>query len=307
MPEPTGDIPLLPSNIVVEVKSDQSVADDTFEIDQAVVAQMFTSGLIALTSATSMLDAWSLVLPSYQEGEKISLKVNALNSDVPTSPELSAAIVSSLSEDRGISSNNIFIWDRTEQDLTQAGLTLERTGALCRGTVKSSNDPTGIGYEEQHVCLTSKKIHLSSLLTLDTAHLLNVAVLKNHSVAGVTGCLKNHFGSFNNPWDFHEDCSTHIANLNAMPQVTKISRLFVIDALRAVVLGDTNRPFDCLPKRLLLSFDPVAIDQRGLNIRDAMRASLDKPAGGPAEYLQLASDLHLGSTEYDLVEIDLDT
>ncbi len=294
------------SHRVIEVVSDHAVSDVTYEIDPMVVANMLSAGLAALTEETSLPQAWSRILPSYQEGDYVSLKVNALNPDVPTSPELTAAIAQSLMTNLGVQPDRLFVWDRTELDLLQAGFTPEKMNIACLGTVKSAHDNSGIGYEKQYVCLSGRKIYLSGLLTLNTQHLINAAVLKNHSVAGFTGCLKNHYGSFSNPWDFHKDCDTHIAYLNAIPQVSSTTRLYVIDALLGVVLGDTDRPFDCLPKRILLSFDPVAIDQRGLEIRDEMRAILDRPAGKPADYLQIATELKLGSTDFERVKIDID-
>jgi len=136
-------------------------------------------------------------------------------------------------------------------------------------------------------------------------HLINVAVLKNHFAAKFTGCLKNHYGSFANPYDFHEGCQEHIALLNTLPQIADVSRLFAIDALFAVTVGDTNKPADSEPKRILLSFDPVAIDKRGEEIRDEIRLSNGQEAGEPAEYIGFAAELGLGSTEYELVTIEI--
>ena len=91
-----------------------------------------------------------------------------------------------------------------------------------------------------------------------------------------------------------------------MPEITGVSRLFVIDALFGVCVADTNKPADCAPRRILFSFDPVAIDQRGLEIRDEMRLSDYGEGPGPQPgYIEKAAALGLGKMEYELVSIEI--
>lgn len=293
------------SNRVVEVVASGSVAEDSLDIDAAVVAAMFAAGLTALTDAASAAAAWQQVLPDYQPGERISLKANALNPSVPSSPALVAAVGRSLVDEFEAVADDVYAWDRTEREMQRAGLVPEVLGIQVRGTHVSSSDESGAGYEEQTVCLSGRRIRLTRLLTQETDHLINLAVMKNHYAAGFTGCLKNHYGSFANPGDFHENCERHIARLNAMPEVAGTTRLHVMDALLGVSRGDTDKPADCKPRRILLAFDPVAIDQRGFELRDEMRAEAGLEPGNPAGYIAEAEALGLGTTTYDLVRIDL--
>lgn len=305
----TEDQPLIvtpPSNRVIEVHSEQAIVESGGKsvIDAGVVAEMFSAGLLALTEQASADVAWQTVMPERKDGERIALKANALNSDVPSTPELLAAVIGSMVEG-GIPIADLFVWDRTLRELEQAGITTERLGVDCRGTIQSSSDHSGPGYEQEAACLSGRKIHLSTILTRETDHMVNVAVLKNHFAAGFTGCLKNNYGCFENPYDFHDGCEQHIALLNALPQIASVARLYVVDALFAVTAGDTNKPADCEPGLILLSFDPVAIDQRGLEIRDEIRASRGQGPGNPAGYIQVAADIGLGSTNYDLQTIEI--
>jgi uncharacterized protein (DUF362 family) len=271
-----------------------------------IVVQMFSAGMLALTDATTLGEAWQMVMPGRLAGEKIALKVNTLSQEVPTSPEICEAIVGSLRADLQVDAADIFIWDRTTRELQRSDFKPERLGVECIGTTFSATDETGPGYETEPACLSGRKIYLSRVLTQETDHLLNVAVMKNHFAAKFTGCLKNHYGSFSKPYDFHDGSDDHIANLNVMPEITGVSRLFVIDALFGVCVGDTDKPADCAPRRLLFSFDPVAIDQRGLEIRDEMRRSYhDQDPGPQPGYIQKAADLGLGTTEYELVTIEI--
>ena len=303
-PSSTSPLVLARSPRVIEVISSKVVNPDNLKLDEAVAARMVRAGLLALTGATAEAEAWKVIIPERQPGETISFKVNTLNPYAPSSPEILSGLTASLLGSTGIDSGEVFVWDRTLSELESRGLTADRLKVACRGTFASFKDKTGPGYEDQSVCLSGKKIHFAKLLTRDTRHLINVAILKNHMAAGFTGCLKNHYGSFCRPGDFHQGCEQHIALLNTFPQIVDVSRLCVMDALIAVASGDTDARPDAAPGRLLLSFDPVAIDQRGLEIRDEFRAQRQLKPGLKAGYLEEAEKLGLGTTRYELVTIE---
>ena len=292
------------SHRVVEVLAPAAVDENTLEVDAALVANMFATGLLALTDAADLSAAWAAIMPERLPGEQIALKANALNQDVPTRPELLIAILESLKADFSVAAEDLFVWDRTERELERAGIVAEAIGAACLGTIHSATDTSGVGYVDGSICLSGNKIQLSALLDR-VDHLINVPVMKNHFAAGFTGCMKNHYGSFQNPWDYHEGSDQHIARLNAIPQVAGSTRLMVMDALIGVCRRDTDASADCIPSRILLSFDPVAIDQRGLEIRDEMRALAGLEPGPAAGYLQIGEEMGLGSTQYELVSIEL--
>ena len=146
----------------------------------------------------------------------MGFKVNCLNSWVPTRPELVVSLLDGLRE-AGADAADLFVWDRTERELDCCGFSVESMGADCLGTFVSGSDRSGPGYECESCCLTERNIYLTKLLTQETDHLINVAVMKNHLAAGFTGVLKTHDGSFSRPGDFHENCGEHIARLNALP------------------------------------------------------------------------------------------
>jgi len=302
-PLPTPSPP--PSPRVVEVLAPEAVDQQAGRLVEAKVVQAFESGLLELTQKATIQEAWNAILPGWQAGQKISLKVNTLNAEVPTSPLLVAAVVDSLLRS-GYPAGDIFVWDRTLRELERAGYSSQELGVELRGTYVSSSDQSGPGYEEEAACLSGKKIYLSRLLTRQTNHLINIAVLKNHFAAKFTACLKNHYGSFSRPYDFHADSDLHIARLNCLPAIASVSRLQIVDAFFGVCLGDTDKPADCAPGRLLIGFDPVAVDKRAVEIRDLMRQQVHGQEPGPQPgYLEEAERLGLGSTAYELVPIEL--
>ena len=199
------------SHRVVEVSS----ADAVFEVENVktivpeVVVEMFRAGLLALTDKATLAEAWNAVMPERQAGERIALKANTLSPYVPTSPELLSAIIGSMTEGPQIPSTDIFVWDRRVDELESVDIVPARLGVECLGTVKSTSDLSGPGYEVEPACLSGRKIYFSKILTNGVDHLINVSVMKNHLASGFTGCLKNHYGSFSQPAKFHEGCENH--------------------------------------------------------------------------------------------------
>jgi uncharacterized protein (DUF362 family) len=298
-----GGPPAPLSNRVVEIATPGLVDPDTLVIDPTRLPELLSAGLLALTGAASLAEAWQIALPGRQAGERVGLKANTLNARVPTSPAVLAALVGSLRVGAGLQEDEVFVWDRSLHELTRAGYDPAALGCGLVGTQASSTDPSGPGYLRESVCLSGRQVYLTRVLTEGLEHLINVAVMKNHLAAGFSGALKNHYGSFSRPGDFHEGCEQHIARLNALPAIATKSRLHVLDALVGICAGDTADPPDCAPGRVLLAFDPVALDRRGVEVRDEARAARGAPPGAPAAYLDLAAELGLGSLEYDLVRI----
>jgi uncharacterized protein (DUF362 family) len=74
------------------------------------------------------------------------------------------------------------------------------------------------------------------VLTTQVDGVLNLPILKQHMLAGMTGALKNNFGCIHNPNKMHLDnCDPYIAEVNAVPAIRDKQRLVIMDALRPVV------------------------------------------------------------------------
>ena len=87
------------------------------------------------------------------------------------------------------------------------------TGIRCLAT------SDGIGYDESFAIDVgkSRQVYLSSILTKMCTYLINVPVLKDHSIAGVTLSMKNHYGTIDNPGSLHGptySCNPYIPALN---------------------------------------------------------------------------------------------
>ena len=144
-----------------------------------------------------------------------------------------------------------------------------------------------------------------SEILLDSDALINIPVLKQHSIAGISYALKNHYGTFDKPGSFHgQRARQGLAELNALEPIRARTRLIIGDALtvctrnwNAAVSGD----------RLLASFDPVAMDTIALRLLSELaRADGGNPASAQAlakHWLDVANSLESGAHAEDQIEL----
>ncbi|MFQ6099241.1 MAG: DUF362 domain-containing protein, partial [Armatimonadota bacterium] len=137
-----------------------------------------------------------------------------------------------------------------------------------------------VGYESEVTQVRSVGTWFSRVVTRGCSALVNVPVLKDHDLAGISGALKCHFGSIANPNKFHFDIQPHIADLNCAAVLREKQRLIVYDAL--LVCYDGGPAFKPATTvnygALILSTDPVAADTVGLDVIEKLRAENGLPA-----------------------------
>jgi uncharacterized protein (DUF362 family) len=137
----------------------------------------------------------------------------------------------------------------------------------------------------------------------DATAVINITMIKDHSIAGYTGTLKNiTHGNVNNPHEHHANqASPQIAMLYNHPIVTSRVRLHITDAFK--IMYDKG-PLDKDPKTriphgaLYVATDPIAMDTMGVKIIDDERKARNLPslkdAGREPRYIQTGSELGLG-------------
>ena len=261
------------------------------EPDPAIVMQMLDAGIRTLTEVGDVLSVWRAI---FDPEEKVLLKVNCIAYGGPTQPAVTYAVAQRL-QDAGLRAENILIFDRTDNELASAGYSLNDggPGLQCHGT-------RGEGSE---AVLSQARVRFYQ--ELDACHaIVNLPTPKQHSGAGVSVALKNHYGSVNRPGSLHGGlCDPAIAELNAQPNIRDKTRLIVGAAL-SVSPRDWNRPER--ENSLLLSFDPVALDTvaRDILVRHRQNSGMD--AGflvDGARHLGTAQNLNLGATESSLIDL----
>ena len=259
--------------------------------DPAIVLQMLDAGVSTLTDISDVLAVWRTL---FDPGEQVLLKVNCIAYAGPTQPAVTYAVARRL-QDAGLAAEDVLIFDRTDNELAAAGYTLNEggPGVQCHGS-------RGEGAE---AALTQATVRFYQ--ELDACHaIINIPTPKQHSGAGVSVALKNHYGSVNRPGALHGNwCDPAIAELNAQPNVRDKTRLVVGAALN-VSPRDWNQPER--EDALLVSFDPVALDTVGRDIVVRHRQALGLDAGylvDGARHLGTAQALELGATDASLIDL----
>jgi hypothetical protein len=268
-----------------------------------------------LGDAGTEANLWNVLLPSYRPGQRIGLKINCLNGNVPTSGAIIRAIVTSLRDGLSIEPSNIIVWDRTLDDIKTRGRYTDdqMAGARVMGTLAIAGKVTdGDPDYGDIICppIEDETPRLSRIMT-DMTHLtINVPVLKTHNVSGVTAAMKNIYGIIDIPGRYHKPkLQTALPAIYALPAVRNALVLTITDALIGIVTGDTDSGTDISPKRILLAQDPVAMDNYALALVNQLRAGLTPPKGPVDEtvlgWIDRAHQLGLGNKNYALVKASL--
>ena len=279
----------------VILASHNHIVSSNEQINTHIVRTTVDETLIALTNTASVRDAWMQILPRLQTTDVIGIKVNCINSRQSSHPEVVYAIAVSLTDSLVMNPNNIIIWDRTSRELKRAkySLNMERNGVRCLAT------SDGIGYDERSVVDVGngRQVSLSKILTQMCTYLINVPVLKDHGIAGITLSMKNHYGSIDSPGSCHGGgCDPYVANLNNTPQIKDKTVLILCDALFGIYRGGPMGAPQWINRQLLASTDPVALDYTGMMLIDQQRrANNIPPTSERTTYLRTAAKLNIGT------------
>ena len=304
-PVPGGDAPSTLSytvhgsgaSTVVEARWAAAV-DPSGKVDPIRVALMLEGALEKLTGSASPFKTWA------HATQRIGIKVNAITSQAYTHPELAAALARGLVQ-AGSDPARVTVWDRDNEALRARGHTIDRTGQTV-GFRCMGSDAASSAAKPQAVVAGGARVHLAPLL-VESDQLINIAALKDHSMAGVTLSLKNNLGMIHGAELLHGDyfrgsgCEPGISDLAALPEIRGRLRLVVLDALVGVCQGGPGPAESEHVWRhagLLVSLDPVALDRRGLAIIEARRVKLGleplgaraKPNPSPTFHIDHAAD-----------------
>ena len=257
-----------------------------------IFQRMVEAGLQELAGSADPSAAWSRY---FRPKDIVGVKVNCLGGpNMCTRPALVHAVVNSL-QASGLAPHRVIVWDRSSRELERCGFSLNRRkkeACLCFGT-----DEPGIGYEKELTVHGSVGSLYSTLLTRHSTAMINMPVLKDHGLCGLTASMKNLFGALHNPNKYHEDrCDPYIADACAVPFVREKQRLVICDALLVQYRGGPAfhpRWTEALGS-VLLAEDPVALDAVCAGILDRIRSGHGLPPieqdGGLPAYLKTAAD-----------------
>jgi uncharacterized protein (DUF362 family) len=249
------------------ISRDAKLRPSKASVDPTRLLNVLDRAMQAVYDSDSPLEAWKKVA---RPGETVGLKVNCLaGKGNATRAELVDAICERLQQ---VGVRDIIIWDRLNADLESARFRIvERgSGIRCFG-----NDV--LGYESELATFGSVGSLLSRILTQACDAVINLPVLKDHGIAGVTIALKSMFGAIHNPNKYHLNAGDpYVADVFMLPPIRQKVRLHICDATTAQYEGGPSyMPQWTWPYNgLLVSRDPVALDYTGWQIIEKKRAAM---------------------------------
>jgi uncharacterized protein (DUF362 family) len=259
----------------------------------------------AVSRAAGEEDPVAAMRKLFRPGDVVGLKVNCLaGRGLSPHPALVERLCDWLQQ-AGIPAKNIVIWDRTGRELRSAGYEIVRSGSgvRCMGT---DND-----YDWKPREWGPGGSCFARMLVEDLTALINIGVLKDHDLSGVSIGLKNWYGVIHNPNKLHDEgCAPYIPHLAAYPLIRKKLRLTVIDASKAQCQGGPARDAQWMwPwQGVLASTDPVAVDAVGWGMIEERRTEVGLPTLAEAQreplWIAAAAGLGLGESEAGRIRVE---
>ncbi len=300
-------------------------------VNQSKVTEMADRGVKEVTGQSTVAAAWGTLLPGYTSGKGIAIKVNFNNSNTGSDGCTdSDNIIDALIEPvnaliAGMKQNNVREQDIWIYDAIRALPARFRTRCAYPGVhfvdsacaEAATFDSTAANASVTFANPNLHARHLADVL-INATYLINMPIIKEHGISGVTLGFKHHFGTLKyvigaGADNLHEyidpNSSAFSANYNPLveinqnPHIRNKTVLTVGDGLYGA-LGNTN----VVPTRwqsfgnaacnsLFFSRDPVALD---CVMMDLLYAEYNQQPGSDHvdDYLKLAAAAGLGVFEH---------
>lgn len=269
--------------------------------DEKTAAGMIERAVRELSGAGTLKEAWNSFLG---RAGVVGLKPNCLaGQGVCSSPQFVHALAKQLF-DCLPSIQKVVIWERSDRELRRAGFEIVKKGRLqCLG-----NDSSG--YSPDLIVQGSVGSLFSRTVTETCDALINLPVLKDHGIVGLSAGMKNYYGAVNNPNKYHPNHGDpYVADLNSAPMIREKNVLTICEAFTAQYEGGpAYRPGWSWPAgTVLASADPVALDRVCWRVIDEKRKAAGMPDlaadGREPAYILTAGDKDHGLGESDLKKI----
>ena len=249
----------LPSSRVVIARDEKLCTGST--VSERRLLEILDRSIQTYFNRDNPLEAWRLVA---KPGQVVGLKVNCLaGRGISTNPSLIEAIGERLQQ-VGVGASDIVIWDRLNRDLERGGFAIREQGKKprCFG-----NDH--LGYGQQLETFSAAGSLLCRTLTEVCDVVINLPVLKDHGITGMTMAMKNLFGAIHNPNKYHLNAGDpYVADVYMLPPIRQKIKLTICDAITAQYEGGPSfmPHWTWLFNGLIVGADPVALDHTGWQI-----------------------------------------
>lgn len=263
-----------PRSRVVEVNSRLVLRSSV--VDVVTLVEMMDQGLLALTSAGDLGEAWRSVLNGAQQ---VAVKFNSVGAElIATNAAIARVLVDSLRR-AGLPTKAITLVEAPEHLADELG-----TGQPRAGWAESIR--------------VGSNVESLARYFVDADAVINVGTLKTHQIAGMSGCMKNiSHAVIRRPGRYHANgCAPFVGHVVGAPPVASRLRLNVLSALRVVIDGGPDATEQQLASggAVLMSFDPVAVDSVGLGLLSVERRRRGLTRGLHVPYLAAAGSDAVG-------------
>ncbi|MFH1761409.1 MAG: DUF362 domain-containing protein, partial [bacterium] len=185
----------------VIITRDSNASKDMI-LNQKVVTAMVDKTVMKFTGKSSVGSAFESLFPNVSIKTRINLKVNMIagSKKMGTHPEIVEAIVHGLAKmcKGKYPRENIAIWcDRNK--FKEMGYPMDDSRGYKIIIAKDN-------FNDKYTVKTGEIIQAFTQPLIDCDYFINVPILKDHGTAGVTGALKNHYGSVSRPREIHDNC-----------------------------------------------------------------------------------------------------
>jgi uncharacterized protein (DUF362 family) len=302
---PSGFTPLSsPGKIVKVTKKDCLQANQIFPKEDDAKA-MLTRAMTEFTGKPDLIESIKLFI---HPQDIVCVKVNGIaEKNMGTNKELILPFLEAMIA-AGVPAESITV--------------LEQYGSFLAGTrVNAQNVPKGVKVvvhgngdttmNERLIPGTGVKTRFCRTLTESTA-VVNFSLIKDHSICGYTGLLKNMtHGTQTSPHFFHSHhASPQIAQLYAQDIIKSRVRLNITDGFKLMAHGGPKwgSPRHVVPhESVYVSTDAVAMDTVGAELVDKARAgfnlkSLADEGRAPA-YIKAAAEMGLGIGDRSQIQL----
>jgi uncharacterized protein (DUF362 family) len=283
---------------VVEISDERSIVAN--RVSQSIVGQMIEQGLRELTGEKDARLAWSKFI---QPQDTVGIKINPSGAPACcSSPEIVREIIAGV-RSVGVPARNIFVYDRYAYEMDLGSYqALMPVGVRVTGVQEHKLDVAG--YDPNVFCEANffgeweTRSYMASIVSSGLSKIINVPTMKDHSAAGVTGCLKNlGYGTFNNvdrshrrPFSFTDPL---IGIMCSVEPLRSKAVLHIMDGTRMVWHGGPltqNREFIFPAGLIMIGTDPVAMDTIELEKIEAKRSKEGVPSVWSRDPTSLTND-----------------
>lgn len=298
-------------------------------VSQATVDDMTDQGVMTLTNTVTRADAWRALIPAYATSQIVAIKINLVNAACDDDDQVIDALPQPVnSVIRGLKAIGVSEQDIWVYDVTNGNISTEMPARLVNKVTAlypnvqfhsyTSSCSTALGYsdnEKVHFSVPDGKPPITDRpicnALVNAAYLINMPIMKKHTLAGVTLGFKNHFGSFQHCHDVH--WSIDLGDPDYAPAYNGLIDIYNNEHFKTqtvLTVGDglfgaRIRQYDEVPTRwssfgnkspnsLLFSEDPVAMD---CVMYDLLDAEGGVPSGSD-DYLKLANQRGFGAFEH---------